>query len=497
MQSPVRSRFLKPLPFVALALVTVISLVGASFARAAATDKSLSTNFTLVNLATAGSAVVTINYYTDTGAAWAVSAANQSVTLTNPGDQVIIRQYTDSTMPAGRGSAVASSSAPLGAVVQIQARNQVPTLGAYTGSSAPATKYYVPTVLRKIANISSSQIMIQNATSSAITADVAFTKASASGGSNFTKTGIAIAANSTYYYDIETETNLADGWFGSAVVTSASQIVVMSNLFTKPDTVQAFNAFTDAQLSSLWFVPLFVSRLSNGLLTPVSVQNLSGGTLAAGEIAITCTPDAASPTQGTITYSNSASVGVNETFSMNPNTDRTNLPTDWYGSCKVSTGAKNVAVFVQMRRPGVSQDAAAYEALNGNGTATKFLVPLVGKRLGSGFATVTTIQNLSASQSASVTLTYTPSSEYIAAGGSSAVLTKGPFTIAAGGSLLRNLRLPYNASSAVTEDLPDGWYGSLKVTSSGPAIDGFVQLTLLSNPQNGDTLQAHGVFPLP
>ena len=63
--------------------------------------------------------------------------------------------------------------------------------------------------------------------------------------------------------------------------------------------------------------------------------------------------------------------------------------------------------------------------------------------------------------------------------------------------MLRNLRLPYNPSSAVTEDLPDGWYGSLKVTSSGPAIDGFVQLTLLSNPQNGDTLQAHGVFPLP
>lgn len=483
-----------------MSLCAMVALLSSGLAQAAATDKSLSTNYTLVNLSNpTASASVTIAYYKEDGSAWAVDAASAQATLPKQGDQAIIRQYFDATMTAGRGSAVVSSSAPLGAVVQIQARNQTPTLGAYLGSSSPANKYYVPTVLRQVGGTSSSQIMIQNATSSAITVNVSFTKSSLSAGSNYSKPNIPIPANATYYYDIDTETNLVSGWFGAAVVqaNSAQNIVVMSNLFTKPDTVQSFNAFTDAQLSNLWFVPLFASRLANGLLTPVSIQNLSGSTMAAGAIQVTCKADSGSPNKSNFNYSNTSALADNETFSMNPRVDTTNLPTDWYGSCKIQTPG-SVAVFVQMRRPGFSQDAAAYEALNGNGTARTFLVPLMAKRLANGFSTVVTIQNLSTTTQASVSLTYTPSSEYVAAGGSSTPITTGPFTIPAEGSLLRNLRLPYSAANAVTENLPDGWYGSLTVTSTGggaPAIDGFTQLTVVGATA-GDTLQAHGVFPL-
>jgi hypothetical protein len=482
----------------ALASILVMSLslatVGGVFASS--TTKTLSTNFTLINLGTA-TANVSVSYYLDTGAAWAADAANTSFTVAGNGGQAIIRQYTDATMISGKGSAVVSSDQPLGSVVQILARNQTPTSGAYVGSSVTDSTYYVPLALRQLnsaSGLSNSQIMIQNADATAVNVNVQFIHGSGSPGADFLKSFTNIPVGSTKYYDLadEISSNLADGWFGSAVVTEtgAKKIVVISNLFSGANTLQTYNAFPASRLASDWFVPLFTSRLTNGLSTPVSVQNLTGGTLNASQVTLTCTKDAASG--GTnFTASNTASAVNNGLVVFNPVTDLT-LQGNWYGSCKVHAPG-NVAVFVQMRQPNVSENAAAYEGIPATGTNTIVLVPLVAKRLTNGFATAVTIQNLNGSTAATVNLLYVPGVGCLCGGN----VSVNGLSIPAGGSLIRNHRLASGPGAETA--LPDNWFGTLTVTSTGgtpPAIDGFVQLTN-TIPQAGDTFMAHGAFTQP
>ena len=466
----------------ASASVVAALAITTGLASAAATSKTLSTNYTLVNLGT-DTATVTVNYYKEDGTAWAAAGSSTNFTVAGNGGQAIIAQYFDATMTSGRGSAVVASNQPMGAVVQILARNQTPTSGAYIGSSSTASTFYVPLVQKSTST--NSQIMIQNAGTSATTVDIQLIKAAASPGSNFTKSAVSIQAGATYYFDVTDEGTIASGWYGSAVISSAGQLSVISNKFAGADSLQTFNGFMSTQLGSSWFIPLFTSRLSNGLSTPISVQNLSGSSIPVGGLTMTCTKDQASGGANSFPASNTAAIGNNESYFFNPVTDNS-LPTNWFGSCRV-TAPGNVAVFVQMRKPGVSADEAAYEAINANGTRTTVLVPLVAKILANGFATPVTIQNLGGS-AATVNITYTPSAAYISAGGSSTPLTESNVSIPANGSLIRNFRL---ASTFPT--MPSGWYGTMTVTSTGNALDGFVQLTTLGA-TSGDTLLAHGVF---
>lgn len=465
--------------FVALSLTV-------STVFAASTTKSLSTNYTLVNLS-ASTANVVANYYKEDGTPWL--AATSSYTLTANGGQAIVAQYFDAVMTSGKGSAVISADQPLGAVVQILARNQVPTSGAYVASTETDSTYYLPLVLRRVGG-SNSQIIVQNADTSSVTISIQFIKAAASPGANYTKSNVIIQQGASFYYDLDDElsANVVDGWFGSAVVTAASskKINVVSNIFAGADELRTYNGFASSKLGTTWFVPLFTSRLSNGLSTPVAVQNLSGGSFAVGAIQMSCTKDPASG--GTdFNVSNTTTVAANESYFFNPVTD-VSLQANWFGACKITTPG-NVVAFVQMRQPGVSANSAAYEAINGNGTNTKVIVPLAAKILSNGFATPITIQNLSSSTVATVTLTYTPSPSY--SGSQSPVVVTG-VSIPAGGSLIRNLRL---ASGEPT--LPNGWFGSLTVQSTnGQPLDGFVQLTTLGA-TSGDTLMAHGVFTAP
>jgi len=449
----------------------------------------LSTNYTLVNLGSA-TANVSVTYYTEGGTNWAASAGSTNFTVAGNGGQTIIAQYFDATMSSGRGSAVVASDQPMGAVVQILARNQTPTSGAYIGSSNTDTSFYVPLIQRNTVG-TNSQIMIQNAGASTATVTISLVKAAASPGANHTVSGLSIPAGATYYYDVTDESlaNLASGWYGSAAVTSTGPISVISNKFSGADSLQTFNAFMSTQLGSSWYIPLFTSRLANGLSTPISVQNLSGSTISSGGISMECTKDPASSGSATFTVTSNAAVANTESYFFNPVTDLVNLPTDWYGSCRV-TAPGNVAVFVQMRKPGLSADEAAYEAIRSTGTNTTVLVPLVGKILANGFATPVTIQNLGGT-STTVDITYTPSQNYVSGGGSAAVLTETGVTIAANGSLIRNFR-----AGTTVPGMPNGWYGTMRVESSGNAIDGFVQLTTLGA-TTGDTLLAHGVFTLP
>ncbi len=474
----------------------VLALASASITKAASTTKALSTNYTLVNLGPSD-ASVSVQYLLDSGATWTAPSASTTFTITANGGQKIVRQYQDTMTPAtGRGSAVVSSDQPLGAVVQVQAIGQTASSGAYSGFTGGSDKFYVPLVSRRLVGASgttNSQIMIQNTGGSATTVSVQFIPSAS--GNAYTKSGISIAGGATYYYDLDDETNLTAPWYGSAVVTAASggTVAVVSNFFTGPNGLQTYNAFASTNIGPKWLVPLFTSRLLNNTSVPLTVQNLSGADIAVNGITLSCTPDPGATGLSPLTVKNSTLVANNGSYFFNPVVDTTNFPALWYGSCTVDAGTANVVVFAQMRIVG-TDNAAAYEAINATGTNTTAFVPLVAKRLRNGFATAVTIQNLSSTTDANVTLTYTPSPEYVASGGNATVLSTST-TIPKGTSLIQNQRLTTFAVG--TTAMPLEWYGTLTVQSTNSvAIDGFVQLTNVLNPP-GDTSMAHGVFTQP
>ena len=498
-----------------LFLVLTLSVNGLAFGAAnnSSTTKTLSTNFTLVNLDKTTTATGSIQYLQDTGAAWAADSANQSFSLSPNGGSVQIKQYFDTTLTPGKGSVVVSSDAALGAVVQIQARGQTPTQGDYSGFSQGSTKFYVPLVARSkstASGVANSQIIIQNADSSSLNGiTVQFIPAPGVVGT-FTKTGINLAVGQSFYYDVADEGSLPTEWLGSAVVTAPGigKIAVVSNFFTGADTMQTFNAFAQESLATNWIVPTLFSRLANGLSTVVTVQNLSGSNIPANTgLTLTChTTKGSIP--ATLTVHNPAVLANNASFSFNPVTDSADFPSGWEGSCSVNSGAANVVVLIQLRyvnSPTGNIAADAYEGIRAGGTDKVMFAPLAAKREANGFASVITVQNMTGSQ-ANLTLYYVPAPSVGAnfpcpkascdinhdnvVNALDTIVVTGK-TVPANGSLQRNLRLPAGATDA-EDTLPEPWEGALRVESN-VAIDGYVQLTYYINVA-GDQLMAHRVF---
>jgi len=476
------------------------------------TSKILSTNFTLINFGSQA-ATVTANYFKTDGSEWTeVSGANKTFVVNPDGGQVIFRQYDPAqflNLDDGDGSVVIQSDRELASVVQIQAIatqgsvTQAPSSGAYSAIAQGSPFVYVPLVSRQgvaADGIANSLIVIQNASPGPVLANVDFIDFF-NGAVEYTKDNIVLPTGSSFYYDLDTETNLPGNFFGSAVVRTIDgggtfvpdgRVTVVSNLHLGDDQMQTFNGFSQASVGAEWVAPLVAARLGNNLSTPVTVQNLSGGTLPPGAIRLNCVPDVASPVQQTLSISTPMSVNNFGAIAFNPvdinNFAYNQFPDGWYGSCRVSADA-DVVAFVQMRVVG-SGNAAAYEAIPANSAATRVLVPLIAKRLTNGFATALTVQNLSATESTDVTLTYVPSPDYVAGGGSSDIITV-TGQIPPDGSFIQNHRIVGGPGSV--PELVDAWYGTVVVESTGQPIQAFVQLTSIFE-SNGDTLMAHNAF---
>lgn len=474
---------------VALVVVTIVPGLAQS------TTKSLSTNFTVVNLGN-GPAQGMVQYFKTDGTPW--GSGSESFNISTPGGQAIFRQYSPAGQPGnpnltdGAGSVVISADQPLGAVVQILARGQNPTSsGAYSGFAGGGNSFYVPLVVRKLSTASglgNSQIIVQNVSSNPINVEIELI--GPAGSTTYTKSGISIQPGASFYYDLalESVSNVPDGWYGSAVVrttTAGGAIAVVSNFFTG-DAMQTFNAFSSTSPTTKWFIPLFTSRLANSLSTPVAVQNLSGATIPADGVKLVCTPDPALSGYTPFTKTNTSAIGNTAAYYFNPVTDLT-IPAGFYGSCVIDASA-NVVTFVQMRFVATGE-AAAYEAFPAGSTDTKVFVPLVAQRLANGFATAVTIQNLS-NETATFNLTYQRSPD----------CTVGPITysppaqtVGPYASLIQNHRVGVSG-------LVDGWFGTLTVQSNKP-VGAFVQLTFLRsiNPSlpGGDNYMAHNAFTQP
>lgn len=472
-------------------MLASLALASVMVASAASTNKTLSTNFTLVNL-TNGNNTANISYYKPDGSQWRAPEVQQFTTL---GQQLIVRQYTDPQLPAGSGSVVVGGQGALGAVVQIRALNQTPTSGAYSGATSGATSVNIPLVAyngTSAQGTANSQIIVQNTSGTPTNFSIDLIDRTPGGTNKTFNSPGTLAPGASYTFDMaDNAAGLPANWFGSAVVratTSGGEVTAVSNFFLGADTMQTFNGFTST--GTRWVAPLFTSRLANGLSTPLTVQNLSGATIPANAITVSCTPNAASGVTTPLTLRNNADIANTASFSWNPVVDTT-IPADFQGSCTIDTGAAQTVAFVQMRFIGTA-NAAAYEALNGASTDTTVVVPLVLKRLPNGFATAVTISNFGTAP-ANVTLTYKKSAEAPANVNCDATFNQ---TIPVGGSIVQNHRVPNGATNSVPQ-IDDNCTASLTISpqagSTPQPIGAFVQITTINN-QAGDTYMAHNAF---
>jgi len=496
-----------------MVIVIAILLVAVVPVLAGSTIKTLSTNFTVVNLSTTTNASVIALYYKDDGSTWTAHPDNTNFTVPMNYGQFIARQYTDTTLTSGKGSVVLSSTEPLAAVVQIQARGQVSTIGAYSGFTTGSNKFFIPLVMRNAnsaSGIANTQIMIQNIMNEDITASVQFIPSPGTAYLGFTKNftgGDNIKKYSTIYYDVadESTSNLPNGWIGSAVVTAqtSKQIAVVTNIFFGSDSLQTFNAFMDESKGTSWAVPQFASRLaSNNFNTPVSVQNVSGSTMLTGTIQMTCNP--ATGYTGNVNIANTVSVPDTASYAFNPVTNLS-ITGNWQGACVV-TAPGNIVAYVQLRKPNVNADFAAHEAFRTDSTNSQVVFPLVAKTLTNNFATAQLIMNLSSTETAYIHLKYTRGSESSVG----QAVYEYDATILPRKNMIINTRLPcepaYLYTATCTTDgthpgMPSGWQGTLVVTTTpghtAVPLVGYVQLTWLSQPAGGDLYMAHNAFSLP
>ena len=124
---------------------------------------------------------------------------------------------------------------------------------------------------------------------------------------------------------------------------------------------------------------------------------------------------------------------------------------------------------------------------------------MVAKRLSFGFSSVTNIMNLSTGvgEDAHVRLTYTRSSDCAGAGGSATYSQD--VTIAPRTNYQINMKWSTEPIGIGTS-MPDGWCGSLVVTTTpsytARPLIAYVQLVNQNN-SNGDQYMAHQAFILP
>jgi hypothetical protein len=449
--------------FVLFTIMLVIALtVVPTFA--AATTKLLSTTFAVQNLSTTATATVHVDYRkasNDGGGAWTASAANTDFTLA-PGAAANIAQYLDATLPTGRGSATVSSDQPIAAIVNQLARNQVDTSGSYTGFDSGAASVFAPLVFKGLstsAGTINSTLTIMNTGSAATDSNCVHQRCDIRAGLYCDRD--ALAAGESYYADQSDETNLAAGFFGSAVVnatTAGGTVAVVGNQFTGVNALLTYNGFKSTEGYTSWAVPFYACRLANGFSAPITVKNV-GASIPVGGIQIAFKPDpsltGALATPFTLT--NASAVPANASFIENLRID-TNCPTTSFGSAIV-TAPSNVVVVVNQLQAGFDQ-ALSYNGIATNNTNKTALSPVVFSRLANGYSTAITVQNLNLSASGTVTFTYIPNTACTGCAQFTKVLS-----VAAGGSVIQNHRL---APGTATHPLPDLWFGAARVESDQP-----------------------------
>ncbi|MBK8904968.1 MAG: hypothetical protein IPM53_27560 [Anaerolineaceae bacterium] len=375
-------------------LMVVLILALASFSNAAA---AFNTGIDIVSLSSS-SGTVTVEFFNADGSSAGTLPAS---TISAFGS---LNYYIPTTsLASGQYSARVSSDVPIAATVGLTDNTE--QLGDnYLGTDSPDTTLTFPLVYRSFGNWN-SQIVIQNASSTAQTVNINFYK----NGSTSANASDSATIQPYSYKIFDLSSSSYSGFgndYGVAVVTGAQPLAGTALAVRDPGTGPAnkaeliYRAFSSSQLGTSLVAPLFYKNF-NGFATGINVVNR--GSVATNVTVVFSSANGVAGGPWTASK-NSLQPGEGYTF-YTPSIS--NLPSNVFGSATISSSASNIAAVISSSRfAGGSQQAFAYEApLQASATGCVAL-PVVHNR--TTWKTGINIINLSSS-SATVTVNYSSS----------------------------------------------------------------------------------------
>ncbi len=344
-----------------LLLIAMLLVVLAVPMTVAGQQITYNAGFQVQNLDTANPAAIEITFYNQDGT---VAAQLSSETVPAGGSNTY---FPLTAVSEGfNGSVVISSDREVRAIANVLG-NGLDYGASYSGFTEGATTVYIP-LLMKNNNGYSTWFNIQN-TGSAPTA-VTVNYSDGETASCNLQPGAACTLR-------QTDENHADGWVGSATVSTDGQPVAVAVMEVGPTTLFAYSGFTGGSTEVV--MPL-INANNAGYITGVQIMNM--GTVTT-EVTLGYTPSAAGTAcQETRTIP----PGKSETFALfafGPG-DTTTTCTEgetFVGSAKVTSNSadQNLVAIVNQLNMGENK-GAAYEGFDPNNATATVVMPLIMDR---------------------------------------------------------------------------------------------------------------------
>ena len=354
-------------------------------------------------------------------------------------------------LPTGKFSAVVSSDQPIAVAVQNTNTSRASDFYAGFDSTTIAQTMYVPQVFRLYSGGWSTQLHVQNTSSTSNQVTMNFYKeGQTTPSATDTKT---IASNATYTWDMTSSSFSALGSvLGYAVISGEASKTIAVVAATSRDTtptsqVVTFNSpgIPQAQAGKTIVFPLMFSQYSGGWNSGINILNKSGGSA-----------------QVTATFVDShGGPNVVKNYSIPNNSVKVlYLPNlisyAFHGSCLLTSNVDVIASSTHANYTTYADAVGyAYPGIN-TGTATpKSAIPMSFKNSGTGNTWISGFQVYNMGSATTVQLTLVRSEN-----------------CSAGGSKVINWPLGVNANTSATYylpssgSIPSGWFGSGYVTTT-------------------------------
>jgi hypothetical protein len=457
---------------IGLVLVSLLVLAIAPMSQAQYGSFVMSVGINLVNLDPANAAAITIDFYpVGTGAAI-------SVPDTIPAGGAA-KYFPIPTGDGFNGSAVVSSDREIAAIV-----NEISSGygGSYNGFSAGSTSFYAPIIMRNNGGYN-TEISVQNTGSG--TASVSISFVAGNFGTDYAMPAFNVEPNRAVRVYQGDQTQLGTRFVGSASITSNQPVVVVVNQINNTNrTLLVYSGFAAGY--NRVAVPQ-VQHLNSNYNTGIQVQNVDPSRTAHVQVAYSANvaPGATAFTPGT----ESAAVAPGETAVFNQWGNSHGYNWDaaprYVGSAIVSTteGDIPLVVNVNVLKGTAPAQAAAYEGINADSTATHLATPIIMSNNG-GFSSSCLVLNPSSSASVNVTMSFTPNTAITSE-------AKGDESFSLGPGQSNQFRQFVNNA---VNNWNTRWVGSGEITASGPVAVVCNQLNFTAT--NSDGLMSYIAFPL-
>jgi hypothetical protein len=388
--------------------------------------------FQLQNL-DAGTATVTITYYSKNGAV----AADVPDTISGNGSKTY---FPLSAVASGfDGSVVVSSDKPLAAITNVLTTDHAGG-ASYSGATSGAPTVNLPLIMKGNFGYS-TWFNVQNAGSSTANISIAYA------GTACSETA-AIAPGAAATFDQTTNACLPNGYVGAATITNAASnqplVAAVMQIQSGSKSLLAYNGFADASTNPV--MPL-VSTNFYGSITGIQIQNTGG---SATNVTVQYTPSAGFPGAACSETKNVAA-GQSATFFLpmpagcgTAGTGVTNPAGGFVGSARVSTNSASMPLVAIVNQINAGNStSSAYSGINPASGTSQVSLPLIMDR-NFGYFTGIAVANVGASTT-TVNCTFTGTSYSVSA------------SVPAGGSL----------TDVQLDKIANGYVGSGTCTATG------------------------------